>query len=458
MRMKPHISASTVPRATALMLGTGMLLVCSLVAQAGVTTPRQNRSAGSAPSPHGKKVSQAAPPRVRIDLHRAIQLALAHNHSMRADYTLIQQSKANQITASLRPNPTFTTDALFVPFFNPGHLNSSTLNNFSEFDAGIGYTFERGGKRKARMKTAQRLTSVTVSQVRNDERMLVFAVRSQFTAVLLAESNLGFAQQNLANFKKSIAISEEQYKAGEISHGNLLRTKVQLLQFQRDVSAAKVSLVRSKFGLRYLVGFDALPAHFDVGGTLEYQPVSQSLTGLEAKALRLRPDLVAARQSIMAATARWKLAKANAKQNLTTEFDYTHLGALNSLSTTLQIGIPVFNRNQGEIARTRARISQTRQQEQAVQELVLTKVRSAYAAARMDDRVVRLYQSGYLREAKESLATSQYAYLHGSASLLDFLDAERTYTSIELSYRRALARAMVSFARLSEAAGTEKLP
>lgn len=397
-------------------------------------------------------------PTVRIDLHRAIRLALAHNHSLRADYTLIRQSKANQITASLRPNPVFTTDALFVPFFSPGHLNSNTLDNFSEFDAGIGYTFERGGKRKARMRTARRLTAVTASHVRNAERMLVFNVKSQFTAVLLAESNLEFARQNLANFKKSIAISEEQYKAGEISHGSLLRTEVQLLQFQRDVSAAEVSLVRSKFGLRYLVGFDALPAHFGVVGKLGYEPVSQSLAGLEVKALRLRPDLAAAREGIKAARARWKLAKANAKQNLTTEFDYTHLGALNSLSTTVQIGIPIFNRNQGEIARTRAKISQAQQVEQAVEESVLTKVRSAYAAARMNNRVVKLYQSGYLQEARQSLEISRYAYLHGSASLLDFLDAERTYTSIELSYRRALARAMVSFARLSEAAGTEKLP
>jgi cobalt-zinc-cadmium efflux system outer membrane protein len=413
--------------------------VCSLAARADATNPGQNRGTRSAPAPHAKNVSQGARPKIRIDLHRAIQLALAHNHLMRADFTLIQQSKANQITASLRPNPTFTTDALFVPFFNPGNLNSSTLDNFSEFDAGIGYTFERGGKRKARMRTARRLTSVTVSQVRNSERMLVYDVQSQFTAVLLAESNLRFARQNLVNFKRSIAISEEQYKAGEISRGELLRTKVQLLQFQTDVSSAEVSLVQSKFGLRYLAGFDALPANFGVIGKLEYEPVSHSLSGLEAKALRLRPDLAAARESIAAATARWKLAKANAKQNLATEFDYTHLGALSSLSTTVQIGIPIFNRNQGEIARTNAKITQAQQVEQAVEERVLTRVRSAYAEAQMYNRVVKLYQSGYLREARESLEISQYAYLHGSASLLDFLDAERTYTSIELSYRRALA-------------------
>ena len=192
--MKPHISSSSVPRAAALTLGAGLLLVCSLAARAGATPPAQNRSTGSAPVPHARSVSQGGRPTIRIDLHRAIQLALAHNHSIRADYTLIQQSRANQITASLRPNPIFTTDALFVPFFNPGHLDSSTLNNFSEFDAGIGYIFERGGKRKARMTTARRLTAVTVSQVRNEERMLVFDVQSQFTAVLLAESNLSFAR------------------------------------------------------------------------------------------------------------------------------------------------------------------------------------------------------------------------------------------------------------------------
>jgi cobalt-zinc-cadmium efflux system outer membrane protein len=168
--------------------------------------------------------------------------------------------------------------------------------------------------------------------------------------------------------------------------------------------------------------------------------------------------LAAAHEGIRVASARWKLAKANAKQDLTNELEYTHLGGLNTLSDTVSIGIPIFNRNQGEIARTRARITQARQLERAVENRVLTKVRSAYAATRTDNRVVRLYQSGYLREAEQSLEVSQYAYLHGSASLLDFLDAERTYRSVELSYRRALARAMLSLARLSEAAGTEKLP
>jgi cobalt-zinc-cadmium efflux system outer membrane protein len=398
------------------------------------------------------------PPPVRIDMEQAIRLAIAHNHSLLAARTTIQQSRAEEVTASLRPNPVLFTDALFVPFFSPSSLNGSVLNTISEFDVGVAYTIERGHKRQARMRAARDQTAVAATQVTDDERVLTFNVAQQFINVLLAKSTLQFAQQDLQSFENTVNISAAQYKAGDISEGDFLKTKLQLLQFQTDVSAAKVALVQALASLRQLVGYDALPARYDVIGQLAYTPLQVNLLDLEARALQMRPDLLAAKQTVTAAQSQYTLAKADGKRDLTTQLNYTHVSALNNASLFANIEIPIFNRNQGEIARTHYAITQSQQLQQATEDQVLTDVQNAFAAFQTNAQVVKLYLSGYLKEAQESRDISEYAYRRGAASLLDFLDAERSYRATQLAYRQVLAAYMTSIEQLKEAVGTRNLP
>jgi outer membrane protein, heavy metal efflux system len=401
---------------------------------------------------------QGPPAVVRIDLDQAIRLALAHNHTLNATRTLVPQSRAQEITASLRPNPVFLGDALYIPFFNPSSLNSSVLDNISEFDAGVSYTIERGHKRQARVRAARDQTTLTVSQVSDAERTLTYNVAQQFIQVLLAKSTLQFANQDLRSFENTVSISQEQYKAGGISEGDFLKTKLQLLQFQTDVSAAQVALVQAKYGLRQLTGYNALPANFQVIGDLTYMPVHLSLPDLEARALQLRPDLQAARQGITAAQSQYQLARADGKRDFTAQFSYTHVSSLNNGSLYGSMEIPIFDRNQGEIARTRYAITQADETEQAAADSVLNDVQDAYAALQASAQVAQLYQSGYLSQAQESRDISEYAYRRGAASLLDFLDAERSYRSTELAYRQALAAYMTALEQMREAVGTRSLP
>ena len=404
----------------------------------------------------GLAYAQAAQPqpRVRITLDQAEHMALAHNRQLQADLTLISQSKANEITAGLRPNPVFGTDALFLPFFSPSNLTSDNLNNNSEFDAGVSYKFELYGKRKARINAAHAATAVTSSVVNNDERMLRYSVAAQFINVLYAESKLRFAEQDLATFDKSLTIGKKQYQAGSISHGSLLKLQLQRLLFQTDLTSAEVAVIQAKNNLRQLVGFDALPQDFDVIGKLQAKNPRRGLLDLEAAALKTRPDLQASRQFIKEAQSNYRVAKAYAHPDLGTTVDYTHLSAMNDLSAYATIGIPIFDRNQGNIARAGAQITQANEQERAAQQLVLTQVRSAYAQEQSALQVVDLYRSGYLEEAQQSLSISRYAYLRGDTSLLNFLDAERSYRTVELNYRRALAQAMLSEQRVEEVVGT----
>jgi outer membrane protein, heavy metal efflux system len=393
-----------------------------------------------------------------ISLDQAIDLALAHNHSIKATRTLILQNQAQEITANLRPNPTLGADSQFVPFFSPQDFSGENLNETQQFDIGIGYLFERGHKRQRRLQAARDQTAVTRAQVADAERTLAFNVGQQFVSVLLAESTLQFALQDLRGFQQTVDISETQLKAGYIGEGDYLKIKLQLLQFQTDVSSARLAKVQALVGLREFLGYNAVPADFDVIGDLAYQPLKANLEDLQMKAMRERPDFRAAELGTTAAQSQILLAKANAKVDVNGTYDFTHVSGENTASIFANFELPIFNRNQGEIARTGYVLTQAQEQQQAVSDTVLSDVANAYEAVRSNGEVVLLYTSGYLKQAQDSRDISEYAYKRGAASLLDFLDAERSYRSVQLAYRQALASYMTAVEQLKEAVGTRNLP
>lgn len=399
---------------------------------------------------------QSAQTPVRITLDQAIQLALAHNHALQAARSVIAQSQDQEITANLRPNPVFGSDVVGFP--QEGHDFTADNINQTEFDIGVGYLFERGKKRQHRLQAAKDTTAVIRSTVADNERSLTFNVAAQFTNALLAESSLDFAKQDLKGFQNTEEISEAQYKAGATSEGNLLKIKLQLLQFQTDVTAAELAKQQALAGLRQLLGFESVPADYDVSGELQYQKLPYNMEDLQAMAIKDRPDLRAAEQAVTAAQSQHLLARADGKVDVNATLNETHITGYNSSSIIVSVPLPIFNRNQGEIARTNAVITQAQEAEQATSEQVMTDVRTAYESVKSDEQTVQIYQSGYLDEAKQSVDISQYAYQRGAASLLDFLDAERSYRDTELAYRQQLASYMLALEQLREAVGTRSLP
>jgi cobalt-zinc-cadmium efflux system outer membrane protein len=393
-----------------------------------------------------------------ISLDQAIDLALAHNHTLQATRTTILQNQAQEVTANLRPNPTFGADTQFVPLFSPQDFSGDNLNNVQQFDIGIGYLFERGHKRQRRLQAARDQTAVTRAQVADAERTLAFNVGQQFVGVLLAESTLQLALQDLQGFQQEVDISEAQLKAGYIGQGDYLKIKLQLLQFQTDVSSAKLARVQALIGLREFLGYNAVPANFDVMGDLAYQPLKANLEDLQLQAMRERPDFHAAELGITAAQSQIRLAQANAKVDVNGTYDFTHVSGENTASIFANFPLAIFDRNQGEIARTRYALTQAQEQQQAASDTVLSDVANAFEAIRSNDEVVQLYTSGYLKQAQDSRDISEYAYKRGAASLLDYLDAERSYRSIQLAYRQALASYMTALEQLKEAVGTRNLP
>ena len=416
----------------------------------------QSIPAQSAPAPPAQALAQK-PGASILSLDDAIRLALEHNHSLLAARTTIQQSQAEEVTANLRPDPVLLGDTQFLPIFQPSQFSSDYIDNTAQFDLGVSYLFERGKKRQHRLQAAKDVTAETLSQVADTERSLTFNVASEYINVELAESTLALAQQDLASFQNTVDIAEARYKAGDTSEDDLLKIKLQMLQFQQDVSAAELARVQGLSDLRQLLGYESVAADYDVAPNFDYRAVAGNVEDFEAKALANRPDLRAAQQGITAANSQYQLQKAIGKRDITGQLSYTHI-QYSELSLFGQMPLPIFDRNQGEIARAGYAVTQAQEQEKFAQGQVLTDVKDSFENLRSNDKIVGLYRSGYLDQAQQSRDIDEYAYRRGAASLLDFLDSERSYRAVQLAYRQALASYLLAIEQLREAVGTRSLP
>jgi outer membrane protein, heavy metal efflux system len=423
-------------------------------------TPAQSQAqppGAQAPAPPASQLAQKAGSHL-ITLDEAIQLALDHNHNLLAARTVVQQSEAGEITANLRPNPVLLTDAIFLPVFQPSNFSRDYIDSTAQWDMGVSYLFERGRKRQHRLEAAKDLTSVTRAQVSDAERALTYGVSEQFVNVELAESTLELANQDLKSFQDTVDITEARYKAGDIGLDDLRKMKLQLLQYQTDVAQAKLARAQGLSDLRQLLGYESVSADYDVASSFDYVPMRGGLDDLQSKALSSRPDLQAAQFGVKAANSQFQLEKAISKKDVTGTISYTHLLYLNDLSFYAQVPLPFFDRNQGEIKRAGFAITQAQEQQLYASGQVLTDVRDAYEGLQANDEVIGLYRSGYLDTAQQSRDITDYAYRRGAASLLDFLDAERSYRTTQLGYRQALASYLLALEQLRQAVGTRSLP
>jgi len=430
----------------------------ALAGATGAVAQTPPGSSSGAQRPLAANQTATASSQVHVSLNRAIELALQHNHSLLAARATIDQNRAEEITANLRPNPLLSWDSQFLPFFNPSSFSSQYIENSAQFDIGVSYLIERGKKRQHRLEAARDQTAATAASVSDNERTIAANVAQQFIGALLANANLELARVDLDSFRNTVEISQTRYQAGDISEADLLKIKLQLLQFQMDLNSAQLAKVQALANLRALVGFESLPESYEVDGDLAYQSVPVNLDDLKLMALRNRPDYRAAQLGVTAAQSQLTLAQAVGKRDFTAAVDYSHVGGSNTASFFFNIELPIFSRNQGEIARARFGVNQAQESRSSASETALTDVTNAYENLHTNDEVVTLYNSGYLQQAQESRDISEYAYQRGAASLLDYLDAERSYRATELAYRQALASYMLALEQLRQAVGTRSLP
>jgi outer membrane protein, heavy metal efflux system len=380
----------------------------------------------------------------------------AGNPVLRAGQLNIQESKAQEVSAFLRPNPNFTASADQLLLFsgNPYRPLRAVLPVIA-----FNYLRERQHKRELRLESAQLGTAIAESQQLDLERTLLFTLRSAFVQTLQAKSLLAKAKENLDYFERELSIHRHRFKSGDIARVDLDRLVLQRVQYESDYQTAIVNARTAKITLLMLLNDRTPVDRFDVAGPFQFQDQIMPLEEFHAVALAARPDLKAALQAVEKARTDHKLAVANGSTDPTFGLD---LGRLPPAYTGFNVSIPlrIFDRNQGEKARTQVFITHAQRQQDAAAAQVFSDVDSAYFTLVSSLNLLRPYRSadGYLETAARIRETMSFAYQRGQAALVDYLDAQRDYRSTQVAYINLVGSYLAAAAQLNMAVGREVVP
>jgi len=385
----------------------------------------------------------------------------AVNPLLKADAANVEEMKAEEITAFLRPNPQFTLavdgtqiaphDGVWTPV-----KGTTEQPNFS-------YLHEREHKRELRLESAKEGTEITESQHIDLERNLVFGLRSAFVQTLQAKAVLELAKADLDYYDKIIEISRARFNAGDLAKIDLARIELQRVQYESEIETAIVNLRTQKIQLLLLLDDRTPVDQFDVNGPFDLGPELQALSDYHQIALDNRPDLRAAIQTIQQSQTNHKLAISNGSTDPTFGAWYTYNSSTNNpnanqtLGLSVSIPLRIFDKNQGEKKRTLIDIDRSQQAAEAEKAQVFSDVDDAYELVRSNVALIKPYKKQYLDQSVYVRDTVTFAYEHGGASLMDFLNAQSDYRVVQLAYLQLIGAYMTAAGQMNLAVGHEAI-
>ena len=384
------------------------------------------------------------------------------NPALLADKLSVDESRAQEITAYLRPNPDLS---LSVDGTQLAPVNGVWQPFAGTFESpGISYLHERRHKRELRLESAKKGTLIAESNHADLERSEIFSLRNSFVSILQSKAVLQLAKDNLQYYDHVLEVSRERFKAGDLSKVDLDRLELQRVQYESDLQTASVNLRTAKIQLLTLLNDRTPIEQFDITGSFDFQDQLMTQEDLRKIALDARPDLRAALQAVEKAQAEHKLAIANGSTDPTLAAWYTHNGsfnnpaALNTLGVSVNVPLRIFDRNQGEKLRAKLEISRAQKLRDAAEAQVLSDVDSGFATLESTLQLLRPYKTQYLEQSVRVRDTVLFSYQHGGASLLDFLSAESEYRNVQLSYVNLVGSYLTAAAQMNMAVGREVIP
>ena len=383
----------------------------------------------------------------------------AANPTLKADALSIDESKAQETTAFLRPNPQYTlaSDGTQLVPYNGGWqpLSSTQIQNT------LSYLHERDRKRELRLEAAKDTTRVTTDQHEDLRRNLEFNLRLAFVNTLQAKAIFKLAQADLDYYDKIIDISQARFKAGDLAQIDLDRIELQRVQYESELQSAIVNLRTSKIQLLQLLNDRTPIDSFDVDGVFDFASDLKDLESFRQSALDNRPDLRAAIDTIELAKSNHKLAQANGSTDPTLSAwetfnpSFNNPNDKNALGLSVNIPLRIFDRNQGEKKRTLIDIDRSKQLTEASRAQVFSDVDSSYEQVRSNLALLNPYKAKYLDQSIRVRDTVTFAYQHGGASLMDFLTAQSDYRQVQLAYLQLIGSYMTAVGQLNLAVGRE---
>jgi len=381
------------------------------------------------------------------------------NPTLKAAQMNIDESRAEEITAFLRPNPDFslTADGFQIA---PNQGIFRPLSGIYE-SPGISYLHERDHKRELRRDTARASTTVAESAYLDQERNLVFSLRNAFVSLLQAKAVFLNAKENLDYWDHELGINRTRYNAGDLAQVDMDRLDLQRVQFESDYETALVNIRTAKIQLLMLLNQRTPIERFDVAGAYDFNESLKPLQDFRDIALETRPDLKEAMQNIDLAKLNHQLAVANGSTDPTFSMWFTNNGSFANPYSTKTIGgsisIPlrIYDRNQGEKARTQIDIGRNQQLAEAAKAQVFNDVDSAYWTLVQNINLLKPYKGRYLPLATDVRDKMAFSFQNGGASMLDFLDAEKAYRDTRLAYLNMIGAYLTAAAQMNMAVGRE---
>jgi len=383
----------------------------------------------------------------------------AGNPALRADADNVDEMKAEEITAFLRPNPQFTLSADGTQIA-PNHGVWAPLSG-TDVQPNFSYLHERDHKRELRLESAQEGTRISASQHEDLKRTMEFTLRSAFVQTLEARTILEMAKADIEYYDKIIQISRDRFNAGDIAEVDMDRIELLRVQYEAELQNAIVNLRTAKIQLLQLLNDRTPVEQFDVNGPFDFSETLEPLDYFRAAALSTRPDLQAAIETIQQSETNHKLAEANGSTDPTLAAWYTYNSSNNNpngiqtLGASVSIPLRIFDHNQGEKKRTQIDIDRSRQAQEAARAQVFSDVDSAYAQVESNIALLKPYKAKYNSEALKVRDTITYSYQHGGASLMDFLNAQSDYRQVQLAYAQLVGAYLTAVGQLNLAVGRE---
>jgi cobalt-zinc-cadmium efflux system outer membrane protein len=381
----------------------------------------------------------------------------AANPSLRAGQIGVDESRAAEITAYLRPNPNLALLADQINPFSGGPPHSTFGTLLSA--ASVSYLHERQHKREFRLESAQDATKIAVSSQADLERTLLFSLRTAFVATLQGKAVLDLAKENLTYYDHVLGVNRERYKAGAIAQVDLDRLELQRVTYESDLQTAEVNLRTAKIQLLALLNDRTPVEQFDVTGAFDFSNQVPPLNDVRQAALDSRPDLRAALQSVDKAKTDHRLAIAMGSTDPTFGFDVGRNPPIDQyMGFGVSIPLRIFDRNQGEKRRTQLDIDRNEKLVEATRAGVFSDVDSAHATVTSTMILLQPYKDHYLQQASRVRDTIAFSYEHGAASLLDFLNAQAEYRGVQVNYLNLVASYLQAASQLNLAVGREVIP
>jgi outer membrane protein, heavy metal efflux system len=384
----------------------------------------------------------------------------AANPTLKSAQLSIDESRAAEITAYLRPNPDFS---LTMDGFQPGPTGGLWRPLSGVYESpGISYLHERAHKRELRRDSAKESTTIAEAAYLDQERNLIFNLRNAFVSALQAKAFLENAKENLDYWDKELGIFRQRFQAGDLAQIDIDRLELQRLPFESDYETALVNLRTAKIQLLTLLNDNRTPIEqFDVAGPYDFKAELGPLEEFRNRALETRPDLKEAIENVELARINHDLAVSNGSTDPTFSAWFTNNGSFSNPAATRTIGgsvsvpLRIFDRNQGEKARTQVDIGRNEKLRDAAQAQVFSDVDSAYWTIVQAVNLLKPYKSRYLELAADTRNKVSFAYQHGGASLLDYLDAEKAYRDTRLAYLNLIGSYLTAAAQMNMAVGRE---